>query len=83
MKIIKDFDDTKLRGVIADISTEIQSLQQRLGDGVSTIQLDNEAIVSELKEGNEIMRSILSCLDSMATDIEEMRKPWYRRVFCG
>ena len=37
----------------------------------------------ELREGSKITRSILSRLDSMATDVKEIRKPWCSGVICG
>lgn len=82
-RLIRDFDDTKLRGVISEISSEIDTLKKIMDEEIVSSRDDNESIMSQLKEGNEKMGLILARLDDIDTEIQEMRRTtWYSRLFC-
>lgn len=82
MRLIKRFDDTKLIGVIGEITSEIQSLNRKLGEGVDSERENRESILSELKYGNETMKLMLARLEEISAEMKEFNKPWYMRVFC-
>jgi len=78
MKFIKSYDDSITRGVISDILKEIQDLRKELATSEG-----DKSILLELQKNNEIMTKILSKLEDISSEMEEMNKPWYSRIFCG
>lgn len=83
MKFRREADNTLLTSSIKDIILEIQSLKEKIGEGVSSNDSSNELVIAELKDGNKIMRSILSSLGDIVSEMKDLNKPWYSRAFCG
>lgn len=83
MKFRKEVDNTLLQDAIKNIALEMQSLREKIGEGISSNDSSNESVVAELRDGNDIMRSILSVLNDIASDMKDSNKPWYSRAFCG
>lgn len=83
LKIIRDFDDTKILEAIGEIHSEIRELKRLLGGDTVSTKNDTDAIASEIKEGNKTMRLILARLDEIENDIQDIRSTtWYSRLFC-
>lgn len=82
MKFSRKVDRKGLNDVISQLSTEIVSLQQEIGKSIVDARKSDDSMIAEMKKSHVVMMGILSRLEVISDDIEELKKPWYSRMCC-
>jgi hypothetical protein len=82
MKMLKSNDSARVRDAVAQISLEMQGLKEKIEGGIDSSREGTEDILLELRNGTDTMQRILERLDDIAAELEELRRPWYSRLFC-
>ena len=74
MRFSRKVDVKGLEDIIGQLSAEIVSLQQEIGKNIVKAQESDDAIITDMKKSHVVMMGILSRLEVISDDIEEL--PW-------